>query len=126
MKRVARSARLAGISLGFVVLCSTVASGGAPAPAPTAAAGPHLPEHQIANLGDFKFENGMVVKDFKVSYVTHGTLNRNKDNGILVMHHSCGDHHNYDFGIGPGNVFDRRSTSSSPLTRWATRGSARM
>jgi homoserine O-acetyltransferase len=91
------------VMVGIVWLGS--AESGAPAPAPTGT-GPHLPEHQIANLGDFRFENGMVVKDFKVSYVTHGKLNRTKDNAILVMHHSCGDHHNYDFMIGPGKPFD--------------------
>ena len=48
---------------------------GAPAPVP-ATAGPHRPDHQVANLGDFRFESGEVVKDFKVSYVTHGKLNR--------------------------------------------------
>jgi len=47
-----------------------------------------------------------VVKDFKVSYVTHGKLNKNRDNAILVMHHWGGDHHNYDFLIGPGKPFD--------------------
>ena len=56
---------------------------GAPAPPPVGG-GPH-PEHLIANLGEFQFENGEVVKDFKVSYVTHGKLNRKKDNVILSM-----------------------------------------
>ncbi len=82
------------------------APAGAPAPAPTATGGPHLPEHQIANLGDLHFENGAVVKDFKVSYVTQGKLNRKKDNAILLMHHFYGDHHAFDFLIGPGRAFD--------------------
>lgn len=81
------------------------ASAGAPAPAP-AAAGPHTPEHQIANLGDFRFENGAVVKDFKVSYVTHGKLNRARDNVILLLQFFTGDHHHLDFLIGPGKAFD--------------------
>jgi homoserine O-acetyltransferase len=77
---------------------------GAPAPIP-ASSGPH-PEHLVANLGDFKFENGDIVKDFKVSYVTHGKLNRKKDNVILAMQHYFGDHHDYDFLIGPGKALD--------------------
>ena len=77
---------------------------GAPAPTP-ASAGPH-PEHQVANLGDFKFENGDVVKDFKVSYVTYGKLNKAKSNAILLMQYFLGDHHMHDFLIGPGKAFD--------------------
>ena len=77
---------------------------GAPAPIP-AAAGPH-PEHRVANLGDFKFENGDVVKDFKVSYITYGKLNKAKDNAVLVMQMFIGDHHAYDFLIGPGKGLD--------------------
>jgi homoserine O-acetyltransferase len=77
---------------------------GAPAPIP-ASSGPH-PEHQIANLGEFQFENGEVVNDFKVSYVTHGKLNRKRDNVILALQHYFGDHHDYDFLIGPGKALD--------------------
>jgi homoserine O-acetyltransferase len=63
-------------------------------------------EHQIASLGDFRFENGEIVKDFKVSYVTHGKLNENKDNVILVMNYFAGDYHGFDFLIGPGKALD--------------------
>src|SRR5438876_2779784 len=87
-------------------MCSGVASAGAPAPPPTTATGPHRPQHQIVNLSDVRFESGAVVKDFKVSYVTHGTLNANKDNVVLVMHHYIGDHHTFDFLIGVGKPLD--------------------
>jgi len=60
----------------------------------------------MANLGEFRFESGEVVKDFKVSYVTHGKLNKTKDNVILVMQHFAGDHHDVDFLIGPGKALD--------------------
>jgi homoserine O-acetyltransferase len=60
----------------------------------------------MANLGDFRFENGAVVRDFKVSYVTHGKPSPKKDNAILLMHHFYGDHHAFDFLIGPGKAFD--------------------
>ena len=96
---------------GLVILCLALllvwagaASAGVPAPPPEAG-GPHNP-HQIANLGHFQFENGEVVKDFKVSYVTHGKLSPTKDNVILVMHHFSGDHHAQDFRIGPGKALD--------------------
>ena len=91
----------------FAFLCYVAAAhAGAPAPKPAnAPAGAH-PQHQVANLGDFKFESGDVVKDFKVSYVTHGKLNKDKSNAILVMHPFLSDHHLLDFLIGPGKALD--------------------
>ena len=63
---------------GFVSLCfalfvwSTLASAGAPAP-PPAAKGPHTPDHQIANLGEFQFESGEILRDFfKVNMASIG------------------------------------------------------
>jgi homoserine O-acetyltransferase len=88
------------------VLLAWTAWGGAPAPAPTTAAGPHLPEHQIANLGDFRFESGEVITDLKVSYVTHGKLNRSKSNALVVLQQFTADHHALDFLIGPGKALD--------------------
>lgn len=79
---------------------------GAPAPKPAGAPSGSHPQHQVANLGDFKFENGDVIKDFKVSYVTHGKLNKDKSNAILVMQPFLGDHHLHDFLIGPGKALD--------------------
>ena len=38
----------------------------------------HRPDqapHQLYKMGDFKLESGEVIKDFAISYVTHGTLN---------------------------------------------------
>ncbi len=94
------------LSLCFALFVwSTLASAGAPAP-PPAAKGAHTPEHQIANLGGFQFESGEVVSDFKISYVTHGKLNENKDNVILAMQHFAGDHHDVDFLLGPGKALD--------------------
>jgi homoserine O-acetyltransferase len=90
--------------LALVLVWAGVAAAGVPAPPPEGA-GPH-PPHQIANLGHFQFENGEVVKDFKVSYVTHGKLSPQKDNVILVMHYFAADHHGFDFLIGPGKALD--------------------
>jgi len=85
---------------------SGLALAGVPSPVPCPEAGPHTPEHQIANLGDFEFENGEIVKDFKVSYVTHGKLNEKKDNVILAMHSNWADHHQWDFLVGPVKALD--------------------
>jgi len=40
------------------------------------------PPHQLYNEGDLKLESGEVIKDFSISYVTHGTLNARKSNAI--------------------------------------------
>jgi homoserine O-acetyltransferase len=77
---------------------------GAPAPPPKTS-GPH-PEHLVANIGNFQFENGQVIKDFKVSYVTHGKLNKKQDNVILAFQAFSDDHHGVDYLIGPGKALD--------------------
>ena len=93
------------LSLALLLLWAGAASAGVPSPKPQTS-GPHTPEHQLANLGDFRFENGVVIKDFKVSYVTYGKLSPKKDNVILVMHYFASDHHGFDFLIGPGKALD--------------------
>jgi hypothetical protein len=50
---------------------------------------PGQPPHQMAQLGDLTLETGEVIKNFRMSYVTHGTLNAAKDNAIL-FHHGLG------------------------------------
>lgn len=91
--------------LAFLILNTVPVSAGAPAPRPETE-GEHLPEHQVANLGDFQFDDGQVVPDFKISYVTHGTLNESKDNAILFIHIFAADHHAMDLFIGPGKGID--------------------
>src|SRR6266850_968578 len=69
----------------------------------------HWPDqapHQIANLGELKLERGGVIKNLRMSYVTHGKLNAAKDNAILFMHGWGLNHHQLDHLIGPGRAFD--------------------
>jgi homoserine O-acetyltransferase len=42
---------------------------------PAQAHTPQQPPHQLFNEGDLKLESGEAIKDFSISYVTHGTLN---------------------------------------------------
>ena len=63
-------------------------------------------EHQQYSLGDFKLVNGDVIKNFSISYVTHGTLNKNKDNAILMTSSLAGNHHRVDYLIGKGKAYD--------------------
>ena len=67
---------------------------------------PTDPPHQTLALGDFKVESGEVIKDFSISYVTHGTLNANKSNAILMATAIGGNHHRIDYLIGPGRALD--------------------
>src|SRR5499426_3953496 len=72
----------------------------------TAAHTPSQPPHQLFSEGDLKLESGEVIKDFSISYVTHGTLNAKKSNAILVVTAIGGNHHRIDFMIGPGKALD--------------------
>ena len=67
---------------------------------------PEQPPHQIFSEGDLKLESGEVIKDFSISYVTHGTLNEKKNNAILMTSSIAGNHHRIDFLIGPGKALD--------------------
>jgi homoserine O-acetyltransferase/O-succinyltransferase len=69
----------------------------------------HSPEqapHQLYAIADFKLESGESIKDFSISYVTHGKLNANKTNAILMVTAISGNHHRLDFMIGPGKALD--------------------
>lgn len=68
--------------------------------------GPNQPPHQQYRIGDFKLEGGEVIKDFSISYVTHGTLNAAKSNAVLMVTAISGNHHRLDFLIGPGKALD--------------------
>src|SRR4029078_8844151 len=67
---------------------------------------PSQPPHQVFHEGDLKLESGEVIKDFSISYVTHGTLNVKKSNAILMVTAVGGNHHRIDFKIGPGKALD--------------------
>jgi homoserine O-acetyltransferase/O-succinyltransferase len=62
--------------------------------------------HQTLELGDFALESGEVIRDFDISYVTHGTRALADDNVILVLTAIGSIHHRLDFLIGPGRPLD--------------------
>ena len=88
-----------------LIVVVSLAIAGAPAPRPEKS-GPHAPQHQMASLGNFRFESGEAIDDLKVSYVTYGKLNAARDNAVLSLQHFTGDHHDNEFLIGPGKAFD--------------------
>ena len=68
--------------------------------------GPNQPPHQSYRIGDLTLESGEVIKDFAMSYVTHGKLNERKSNAVLMVTAISGNHHRLDFLIGPGKALD--------------------
>ncbi len=74
--------------------------------APAAAHGPDAAPHQTHCMGDFKLESGEAIRDFCISYVTHGTLNADKSNAVLMVTAIGGNHHRIDYLIGPGRALD--------------------
>ena len=64
--------------------------------------------HQIAALGELPLESGDAIRDFRLSYVTHGELNAARDNALLVTVSLTGNHHRLDFLIGPGKALDTK------------------
>jgi homoserine O-acetyltransferase len=87
--------------IGWVTMLALLFRGGI-----ALAHGPDQPPHQRFEEGDLKLESGEVIKDFAISYVTHGTLNENKNNAILMTSSIAGNHHRIDFLIGPGKALD--------------------
>ena len=62
--------------------------------------------HRRWAAGDLALESGEVIRDFELSYVTHGKLNEARDNAVLVTVSLSGNHHRLDFLIGPGKALD--------------------
>lgn len=82
--------------------CLAVAMTAAAANADAPGAAPH----QRFDLGDFRLESGQVIEKGFLTYVTHGTLNEQRNNAILVLPSLMGTHHRHDFLIGPGKALD--------------------
>lgn len=62
--------------------------------------------HRRWAAGDLQLESGERIRDFELSYVTHGKLNEARDNAVLVTISLTGNHHRLDFLIGPGRALD--------------------
>ena len=73
-------------------------------------------DQQLYDLGDFPLEVGVTLPATKISYTTHGSLNAAGDNAILLPSFYLGDHHGYDFLIGPGKRWIPNAILLSPRT----------
>lgn len=87
--------KLVMILLITIILCCSGNAGAAESPL-------------YADLGDFKLENGSVIRNCRVAYRTAGALNPEKSNVLLVSTWLAGNSQELvDIGfVGPGRVFD--------------------
>ena len=66
----------------------------------------NLGPHEYLELGDFALIQGETLKDAKLAYRTHGTLNANKDNAILFPHMWSGTSKSMETFIGEERPLD--------------------
>ena len=62
--------------------------------------------HREHALGDLRLESGATIAGYRQSYVTHGVLNTDRSNAVLVCASLSGTHHRLDFLVGPGKALD--------------------
>lgn len=68
---------------------------------------PHWPQTQDTFvLGDYSVANGGVIRDCRVVYKTHGTLNAARDNVVLYPCSYGASHPDMEFLIGPDGILD--------------------
>jgi len=63
-------------------------------------------EEAVFCLPEFVFENGERLRDLKVGYVTHGSLNASRDNAVLLLPGTANTRHSADGYIGVGRALD--------------------
>src|SRR6476659_10938470 len=63
-------------------------------------------EQQFANLGDFKLQNGGVIRNCRIGYRTFGKLNADKSNVIVFPTWAVGTTEQLQSSIGPGKLVD--------------------
>ena len=61
---------------------------------------------QFADLGDRPLVSGQVLKNCRVGYRTHGALNAERSNAVLVPSWFGGAASNWDDMVGPGKLID--------------------
>ena len=66
-------------------------------------------EQQFANLGDFKLQNGRVIRNCRIGYRTFGTLNSEKSNVVVFPTWAGGTTEQLKSNFGPGRLIDSTS-----------------
>ena len=96
MTRKALVSRLHVLVVLAATACGTAPAWGQTKPAPV----------QTCQLGDLKLESGEVIRDFRMTYITFGTLNEKKSNAILSLHGLQGNRNSQSYWVGRGKAFD--------------------
>ena len=61
---------------------------------------------QVYTIPEFTFETGSKLPNMKVGYSSHGTLNTEKSNAVLITHGTSQNRNVYNLFIGPGKALD--------------------
>ena len=64
------------------------------------------PPMQTCQLGELKLESGESIRDFRMTYITFGTLHAQKNNAILSLHGLQGNRNSQTYWVGRGKAFD--------------------
>jgi len=62
--------------------------------------------YEVFDAGDVALQSGETLRDAKLAYVTHGTLNARRDNAIVFPTCYGGRHEDNAWLIGPGRALD--------------------
>ncbi len=89
----------------FAALSFIIGLASSPSDAQTSAA-PTPSAVQSCSLGTLHLESGESIPDFKMSYITFGSLNEKKSNAILSLHGLQGNRNSQTIWTGSGNAFD--------------------
>ena len=63
-------------------------------------------ELRFAELGDFKLENGQVIRDCRIGYRTFGKLNGDRSNAVVFPTWASGTSEYIQSNLGPGKIVD--------------------
>ena len=64
------------------------------------------PRLHTCQLGELTLEGGAKVPDFRMTCITHGTLDADGSNAILSLHGLRGNRHSQTFWVGPDRALD--------------------
>jgi homoserine O-acetyltransferase len=70
------------------------------------AAAQDAPSTQLFDLGNFVLQSGATLREAKLAYKTHGTLNSDKSNAIVYPTPYSAHHSDIEWPIGPGKALD--------------------
>jgi homoserine O-acetyltransferase/O-succinyltransferase len=84
------------ITLRLALLCSAVFLAVAAA----------AQDQKFASLGDFKLQNGEIIKDCRIGYRTYGTLASDKSNIVVIPTWASGTTEQLAGNVGPGKLAD--------------------